>query len=66
MFDRPYFKEFALRCAGGSRPIVEKARAAGFDIGPDVSHLTQGEGELVAVTEKRTRQEIDALAACLA
>jgi hypothetical protein len=45
---------------------VEKARAAGFDIGPDVSHPARGEGELVAVTEKRTRVEIDALAACLA
>ncbi len=66
MFDRPFFKEFALRCRGGSRPFVEKARAAGFDIGPDIAHPTHGEAELVAVTEKRTRQEIDALAACLA
>jgi glycine dehydrogenase subunit 1 len=66
MFDRPFFKEFALRCRGGARPVVEKARAAGFDIGPDVSHPVRGEGELVAVTEKRTRVEIDALAACLA
>jgi glycine dehydrogenase subunit 1 len=66
MFDRPFFKEFAVRCRGGSRPFVERARGAGFDIGPDVSHASRGEGELVAVTEKRTRQEIDALAACLA
>jgi glycine dehydrogenase subunit 1 len=66
MFDRPFFSEFVLRCRGGVRSLVTRAREAGFDIGPDVSHATRGEGELVAVTEKRTRQEIDALAACLA
>ena len=59
-FDRPFFKEFAIRCRGGVDRILQKAASAGFDLGP-----ASGEITLVAITEKRTREEIDALAAAL-
>ncbi|MBN1394460.1 MAG: aminomethyl-transferring glycine dehydrogenase subunit GcvPA [Pirellulales bacterium] len=65
-FDRPAFKEFVVRVNG--RPVeqlVEQARAenifAGIPLGrwyPELSDCL-----LVAVTEKRTREEIDRLAA---
>ena len=64
MFDQPFFHEFALACANGSPAVAERARDAGIDIGPV---LPSGQdGLLVAVTEQRTRDEIDALAAALA
>jgi glycine dehydrogenase subunit 1 len=73
-FDRPFFKEFTLNCAGGGGvdAILSKARHAGFDLGPGLSHFGAGvstslkDAVLVAVTEKRTKQEIDDLAAALA
>jgi len=70
MFDRPFFKEFTLRCAGRVSEIVRAARDAGFNLGPELSRFavngeTFADGLLVAVTEKRTREEIDALVAAL-
>ena len=70
--DRPFFKEFVLSCPGDVERVLSRARQAGFDIGPSLSHFGDDEsgakqnGILVAVTEKRTRQEIDALAAAMA
>jgi glycine dehydrogenase subunit 1 len=70
LFDRPFFKEFALACHSGSGRLVARARAAGFDLGPELRqvavagaspHSEPAEGFLVAVTEKRTRSEIDRL-----
>ena len=65
-FDRPYFKEFALRC-DDLGALVEKARRAGFDLGPELSPLGvhPHDALLVAVTEQRTREEIDRLAELL-
>jgi glycine dehydrogenase subunit 1 len=69
--DRPFFKEFVLSCPGDVERVVSAARQAGFDLGPSLSRASAGEqglpknGILVAVTEQRTRQEIDALAAAL-
>jgi len=73
MFDRPFFKEFTLRCAGGAARFQDKAALAGFDLGPALNRFTPGdvkpadvdEGLLVAVTEKRTREEIDRLVEAL-
>ena len=68
VFDRPFFKEFFVRAKGGStEKWLEKTRAAGFDIGPSMTQLKAAdpnlpEGVLVAVTECRTRAEIDGLA----
>jgi glycine dehydrogenase subunit 1 len=70
-FDRPFFKEFALRCTGDAEAILSKARQAGFDLGPSLSRFGTAIGDslkdavLVAVTEKRTKREIDELAAAL-
>jgi glycine dehydrogenase subunit 1 len=67
----PCFKEFAVRCPRGSEPVLAAARRAGFDLGPQLSRfpLAAGmterdreQGLLVAVTECRTKQEIDRLA----
>ncbi|HVJ85557.1 MAG TPA: aminomethyl-transferring glycine dehydrogenase subunit GcvPA [Caulifigura sp.] len=68
VYDRPYFKEFFVRAKGGTEKWLDSARAAGFDVGPSMSQLKAAdpdlpEGALVAVTESRTRAEIDALAA---
>jgi glycine dehydrogenase subunit 1 len=69
--DRPFFKEFVLRCHTDVEPFLAKARRAGFDLGPSLSRF-KGLGEqaakhgiLVAVTEQRTKAEIDALADAL-
>jgi glycine dehydrogenase subunit 1 len=70
-FDRPFFKEFTLRCADGVEAILSRARQAGFDLGPAVSQFGSAVGAsvknavLVAVTEKRTKREVDELAAAL-
>ena len=66
MYTAPFFKEFTLRVKGGATPFIEKAAAAGFDIGPEFERFPNigqnaREGVLVAVTESRTKHEIDAL-----
>lgn len=71
-FFGPFFKEFALRTFRPANEVAARARAAGFDIGPSLAHLDlpgQSHGDhllLVALTEKRTRAEIDALVEALA
>lgn len=72
MFDRPFFKEFALRYDGDVGELQQRAIAAGFDVGPALKQFSSrlpsetDRGLLVALTEKRTRQEIDALVNALA
>ncbi|WP_417847711.1 aminomethyl-transferring glycine dehydrogenase subunit GcvPA [Thalassoglobus sp.] len=71
MFDTPFFKEFTLRVKGGAEKFLKRAAAAGFDLGPELSQFPQApqsvqDGVLVAVTESRTKEEIDALVAALA
>jgi glycine cleavage system P protein (glycine dehydrogenase) subunit 1 len=67
-YDRPFFKEFTLRCENGAAKALDKAAQAGFDIGPLLSQFDANNQSdlLVATTECRTRQEIDALADALA
>jgi len=64
-FDRPVFKEFAIRCTDGR--VAERIQAAqdqgmlaGVPLGRWYASLA--DCLLVAVTEKRTRAEIDRLA----
>ncbi|MGQ0636026.1 MAG: aminomethyl-transferring glycine dehydrogenase subunit GcvPA [Planctomycetaceae bacterium] len=70
-FRQPFFKEFTIRCRDGAATAMRRARAAGFSIGPELTPRATGfvanpeQCLLVAVTEKRTRSEIDALAAAL-
>lgn len=67
MFPTPFFKEFVIRTTTRSvEEVIAKAAAAGFDIGPELSRFTcvgsgLENGILIAVTEARTRAEIDAL-----
>jgi glycine dehydrogenase subunit 1 len=69
--NRPFFKEFTLRCREGAEGVVSRSRAAGFDVGPCLKNYRFGGGTglddclLVAVTEKRTGTEMDRLAKCL-
>jgi glycine dehydrogenase subunit 1 len=70
-FRQPFFKEFTLRCRGGAEAALAKASAAGFDLGPALrtvraNQVSGAENSLlVAVTESRTRAEIDRLAEAL-
>jgi glycine dehydrogenase subunit 1 len=73
-FRGPIFKEFVLLCPDSAEATQQKARAVGFDIGPSLQRLSgwtslpkdiQQRGLLIAVTECRTTEEIDRLAAAL-
>jgi glycine dehydrogenase subunit 1 len=70
MFEAPFFKEFTVRFEGDAEELLARARSAGFDLGPELHQfpsLSQArDGILVAVTEKRTRDEIDGLISALA
>jgi glycine dehydrogenase subunit 1 len=65
--DRPTFKEFAVRTGRNAREALAAARAqfvyAGYPLGRDYSGLD--DALLVAVTEKRTVEEIDRLVEAL-
>src|SRR5262249_14244866 len=66
-FDRPFFKEFTLRVPGDVSKLLaglaEDGYLAGLPLGRYYPELAGGVS--VAVTEKRTRAEIDGLAAAL-
>lgn len=72
-FDRPFFKEFLVRSGRPAEEVLAKARGAGFDVGPALSRFPDGSfgrvgtgnAFLVAVTEQRTKGEIDRLADAL-
>lgn len=66
----PFFKEFAVFREGAAEQWIAKARAAGCDAGPTLKQLPnipgltpeeRGGAFLVAVTESRTKAEIDRL-----
>jgi glycine dehydrogenase subunit 1 len=66
---KPIFKEFAVLCDDPAS-VMAKASQAGFDLGPALSrfgcpHLSAN-GLLVAVTEQRTKEEIDSLVDAIA
>lgn len=68
---KPFFKEFTIRSRGDVKETLAQAREAGFDVGPALDRYstsglpTASDCFLVAVTERRTRDEIDRLAAAL-
>lgn len=72
-FDQPFFKEFVLRAEQPAEAILSRARTAGFDLGPPLSRFGAGvpadlvgDAFIVAVTEQRTKDDIDRLAEALA
>ncbi|HEY2841225.1 MAG TPA: glycine dehydrogenase, partial [Pirellulales bacterium] len=67
-FERPTFKEFVVRDRENNVPqLLADARAAGFYAGVPLAdwYPQLADCFLIAVTEKRTRAEIDALAVAL-
>lgn len=65
--DRPYFREFTVRLPKSfdavGRALLEAGYIAGFELGKDYPEL--GAAMVFCTTEKRTRAEIDGLAAAL-
>lgn len=66
-FDRPFFKEFALAVPGGVPAALAHLLKAGYHAGLELGRWYPALADCinVAVTEKRTRAEIDGLAAAL-
>jgi glycine dehydrogenase subunit 1 len=64
VFDRPTFKEFAVRLPRTARETIAAARERGVHPGYALGRDYAGMDDvlLVAVTERRTREEIDRLA----
>jgi len=69
-FEAATFKEFAVRLSADAARVCERVAADGFLAGLPVAGLLPGRGLedvlLVAVTERRTREEIDGLADAIA
>jgi glycine dehydrogenase subunit 1 len=66
-FERPFFKEFTVRVLGDTKELLAELRAVGYHAGlalgrwyPQLANCLS-----VAVTEARTREEIDGLAVAL-
>ena len=75
MFAVPFFKEFVVKYRDGANAAIRRAAAANIDIGPALRRLkgfdwipqeVQDQCLLVAVTESRTKDEIDRLVSALA
>ena len=66
-FARPFFKEFALSVPGDVPALLERLRADGYLAGLSLGrwYPNLADGLTVAVTERRTKAEIDGLAAAL-
>lgn len=68
-FPHPFFKEFVFTPHVPVEELITKAKQAGFNIGPALNRfdtgLTENNSLLLAVTEKRTREEIDQLVEAL-
>jgi len=72
-YRQPFFKEFLVRSNEPAHVIAERVRARGFDVGPLFSRFNgigvpeelSNHAFLVAVTELRSRAEIDELADAL-
>ncbi len=68
--DKPFFHEFVVTCPKPAGEIIESCKAKGMLAGVDLSHARMSsigaQNELlIAVTEKRTRQEMDGLVSAL-
>jgi glycine dehydrogenase subunit 1 len=66
-FERPFFKEFAVRMKGDVPAVLKRLQLQGYFAGLHAGHWYRdmNDGLIVAVTEKRTKAEIDGLAAVL-
>ena len=66
-YPNPFFKEFVVQLRSPIQGVMEDMEKAGFLIGPDLTPYGKDfQGQLlICVTEKRSRDEIDGLVACL-
>ncbi|MFM7862749.1 MAG: aminomethyl-transferring glycine dehydrogenase subunit GcvPA [Planctomycetaceae bacterium] len=70
-YERSFFREFVLETPLPATEVLTALAARGFNVGPELSRFGDSLGEglercfLVALTEKRTRAEIDALTAAV-
>lgn len=61
-WDQPFFKEFVIETPKASSTVLERLSKKGILGGLDISQYDKGvEGLLMAVTEMRTKEEIDGL-----
>ncbi len=60
-FGQPFFKEFAVETPVPAREIIDQLADQGIIAGVDLESLGMGSGLLIAVTEKRTQNEMDQL-----
>ncbi|MCH8147654.1 MAG: aminomethyl-transferring glycine dehydrogenase subunit GcvPA, partial [Planctomycetes bacterium] len=67
-FDAPFFKEFVVRASRGGRKVLASCRDQGILAGVPLVRFDDRYSDclLVAVTEKRTKEEIDHLVEVLA
>ncbi len=67
LFDRPFFKEFAVKVPGDVSAKLKTLRGQGYHAGLDLGrwYPQHKNAMIVAVTEQRTKVEIDGLAAAL-
>ncbi|MFH1422523.1 MAG: aminomethyl-transferring glycine dehydrogenase subunit GcvPA [Planctomycetota bacterium] len=67
-FNAPFMREFALKCPKPAAQIIEQLTKSGFSVGPDLGkwYPELKDTLLIALTEKRTKEEIDSLVAVLA
>lgn len=63
--DQPFFKEFVVDTPRPPAEVIEKLNERGFLAGVDLSRFGD-QGLMIAVTEKRSKEEIDALVSELA
>lgn len=65
--DRPFFKEFTLSVPGDVNKLLKDLRSDGYFAGLPTGRWYEGmkDGLTVAVTERRTKEEIDGLAAAV-
>jgi glycine dehydrogenase subunit 1 len=61
-WNHPFFKEFVVETPTAPSTILERLSKKGILGGLDISQYDKGvEGLMIAVTEKRTREELDQL-----
>ncbi len=62
-YSQPFFKEFTVRYRGDVAKLVQGLSSRGYLIGPDLGRFDASWSDLllVAVTEKRTKAEMDGL-----
>jgi glycine dehydrogenase subunit 1 len=61
LHSQPVVREFALRLDAPVARVIERCRAAGVNPGVSLGALGYNDGLLVAITERRTRADIDRL-----